>query len=713
MTTTPPDLTPQPPASLSVRGDSSTQPVDASQRNGAAKPGPLGKWRQRAQDAQRKRRDYEKDWRLCHEYVANNQWVGWSREERRVIDLRTLADEKEREHFTSNVLTQYLWTMFGKLYGDDYKCNISLRVDDETGREYAQQAQRAWDLGWDEEWDGDRFMYEVLLGICTYGTVGGQVYLDPRQGKPVGPMPLDPTGRPVLDNPQAFVAEMMRQGQTAPIRDVREGRICWQDLNPFNILPPPGVRRERDFPWLILCRPASIDAELRPLYGDKAKGLAENPLDGADFGGISAGQDNDRKIKGHALVYTGFEYPTPESPQGQQIVWAGDRVLEAPRDLDIQVNGEPKFGVFFYHFRRLKQRFWSQGIVEPQLGGQRQRNRLRSQQVEIVDRVGLPKIFAERGTITVSKLPGGRVGEIITYPRTANRPPTEFVGTGPGPWLEGLINSVDADLDKIAGLHDVSLGQAPGNTSAYAAMALLKEEDDRRQGPVLKEIRRELSEQAKYTLQAMRKWWPTDKQFEIAGADHVSEAFTFNATLLPMSQLVKVGKDTPAPTSQAASLQLIFDLWDRFQQAGQPLPGQWLYDSVSAGYPLPPPTDVTNVQRKNAQLENARMLEGNPVQVEPFDMDVIHISVHRAQQVEIAQVPQYEQANELIEQHVRIHVMAAQAKAGAAAAAQQVPQLQGGMGQAGQAPAGPAFGNALGQGPAGQNVSAAPPPPGQ
>src|SRR4030095_5673796 len=162
-------------------------------------------------------------------------------------------------------------------------------------------------------------------------------------------------------------------------------------------------------------------------------------------------------------------------------------------------------------------RFWGKGIVEDLIGPNRQRNRARSQLIQRNDR-NRARVYAHKGALTPANRPVGKIMELIEIPLHAEYP-VETPGIPVGGWVTQEVEMNDMDMDKVAGLREVTLGQAPAGVSAYAAMALLAEQDERRIGPVLKEMRFGISDSMYLTLDLIRRYWQDGKQLAIVGTD--------------------------------------------------------------------------------------------------------------------------------------------------------------------------------------------------
>lgn len=634
----------------------------------------LGLWRDRRTQAQQHRQQFEDVWRLCNEFLANKQWVGLNRQTRELVDLREREEELGREHYTINVLAQYFRAAVGRVYVGDFCPDFAFRREDWTAQAVTRQANRAFRYCWDEELGADEVIFEVLSIMCGLGTAGMRCRFDKTLGRELGEVPTR-DGEPILNQEEAraHVADMQMRGEQVSFQTANEGKILWEELLPTNILPPPGVRRERDFPWLIIDRPVAVSA-VKTQYGGKAEGLGEENLK----------NDSGKKLKGHVSVSTGYERPTRKYPKGRMIVWAGDKILESRSALPYMVKGEPKMGVTFFHWQRLLDRFWSTGVNEPMIGPQRNMNRARSQNIESKDRMGLGRVYARPGSVTKKNLSGSRIGELLEVKQQFEYP-QESAGTGPGPWIQAEAEISKADMKEVSGMQDVSFGQAPQGVSAYSAMALLKEEIDRNLGPVMIGVRGSIAEASEVTLEAMRLYWLPNKELLLAGDEHIVDAVTFNAADLPLAYYIEKQKGAPAPEGRAAGIQKCFDIFDR--AAGR-LPLSWLVDSLEAGKPLPLPREEMSAHEGKAEQENAALLEGRQIQPAEYDNDQMHIQVHRALMAQLQLLPGYELAVQTIQQHVQAHSMAAQLKQGAAMMGQGMPQAQGPAGQLSQAPPG-------------------------
>jgi hypothetical protein len=549
---------------------------------------------------------------------------------------------------------------------------------------YANQARAAFNFGWEEEFEADVAYWRASNKRLTYGTAAIRVRHDPTWGQFRDYAPVDQNGDAITDEETLQALEQLGtlpDGSLPEFKRVREGRVKWEVLGPFNLLPPPNVEHESDFPWLIIERPVSLN-DLKTMYGEEAvASLKPESIRKVDSTGLnSAGV-----LKDHATVYTGYEMPCPEYEKGRVVVWAQDQTLDERDELPVTIAGQPHHGIRFLKYRPVEGRFWAVGLVQPLVGVQQQRNNMRSLSAEIIERGGFPWIMAHKNVITEkNKLDG------IPFKVMELQPGSEFPqavdGVGPGSWVEKEVQMNDNDAMQVTGTGDASLSQAPPSVSAYAHFAALVEQDDRRIGPVRKSDRKELAWLSKYSLNLMRRYWFPDKQVAIAGEDGMMDNFVFNAANLPENIYTRFSESAPLPHSQAAEAQKITDVFDRSIGSGQTLPLDWLVDSLQQLKMQPMPKREMKVQQDKAELENLLIAQGrlDLVIVQAWDNDQLHVHYHRACQTAYASIPGYEQVVQFLEMHIQQHLMNAEAKAQQQAPTNNGQQAQPGQGQGGQ-----------------------------
>lgn len=664
----------------------------------------LGVCQDRRKQAKRDRARYEPDWYLCQSYVANKQWVGWSSKRGgRVLSLLDDPREKDREHHTENVLTSYLWTAVGQLVtGDTFLPPVQWRRDDIQSEQFATEARNALKYAWQEELDADEVIEDALLGAATFGTSAARLLFRRGMGDAYGDFPVDPASGQLVTGQERYqmVADAQQRGDQLSYQQLK-GQMELEALDPFHMLVPPGVQLARKFPWLIIDCPYPVD-QLKAWFPERAADIQPQNLSAIDQIGLREVRDADNssaatvgQLKDHALLSTMYEMPTVQFERGRVVMWTQDVLLDESPTLPFRVNGRWMAGIVPFQYRRVKGRFWGIGIVEPGLGVQRQRNRARSQQIEWKDR-NLGRVYAPKDAITVSNRPRGKIMELIeVHPAYIGKIQETQPGTLPNVAEE--VQMLDDAMQRVTGFSSLSALSTPAaGLHAYAALAMAKQADDQRNGPILRSARRGIKDLAGLILVGMRQYWPPGKEIALAGDGPEREfsSFIFNAADLPPSFYVDINPGAPLPVDPAAQVQLAFDIFDRDTARGGTggTSLEWLLRSVTSGKLEPLDHTANDLQRDKAEYENLMMAGGTIPPVAPYDNDQLHVQIHREAQALRSLEPGQEQVVAVIEQHIAEHEQAALTKAQAAT----VPSLQGGLGALGGAkpgaPASPAPG---------------------
>lgn len=629
----------------------------------------LTPWMNRKDSAERERDEFLPQIRINRKFAAGKQHLDINPRDGRVIDVRYRnVGGVNVKMLTSNVLDQYLLTAIGRMASNDYLPNFLAATEDENASQISQQLNDAFRWGWENEWDGDRKIMSLLRLLTVDGTAAIRVRYDRKYGDLVGDFPLK-DGRPITDAAAArdYVSAMSTQGKTADFVSIHEGKVCWEILSYDMFLTPPGMEYPEDFPWVIVARPVSV-AEIKHRYGAMADGVTDEDIESAASltGGLGFPDDKKGKLEGKAMLYTGYEMPTSASPNGRTIVFTKDNLLDFYNELPITDHPQgPHHGVHFFRWQVIPGRFAGKAFIENGIGAQTIRNKRITQIDTIIDR-NMPKVFIEEQSLARPRT--GEPMEIIEVHPGAPLPQVS-AGIPPGKWMLDDIQLQDANLEKNMGMRNISLGQPPQGVSAYSAMALLSENDSLKLDPIAHELRVGMVGLAWDTMELMR-YWPREKQMDIAGPDGVLRSFLFSSNQIPNRYLVNVPRQGSLPRSQASELQKINDIWNAAASIGQPLTLDWYVASLDAGKPQKLPSSLTNVSKHKAELENIVMYHTQSiVPISPEDDDAAHAEIHAnfKQQLDAAIMAgdsDAEKISGIIEQHRQLHLASAAKKAG-------------------------------------------------
>ena len=655
--------------SLAVAENGTLTPLE-----GLAKP-----VRDRIRQGRQYRRTYmEPTWQLNLAYASGKQWLGWHDSSRTLRTIQELDPRyKGRELYTADVITEYRTTALGELGSDNDLPQLLLRSDDQFAEEYQAQLNRALEYGWDHEWDGDDVLAQVDRFVVDLGTAAVRCRYDSAQGPLVADNVPHLQGLPVLDPQQAMGLMADGPNPDVTMQPLRQGRICWEPLSCFDLIVPPGAVHERQFPWECVVRPAYLP-DVQERYGDIAAQLKEDndistglglstmsPT--SSSGAVYAVTDaRSNRLRDHVWLFDFYERPTKASPQGRTFTFASNdlKLIDHAGSLPYQApDGTWRSGIAYFHWWRVTGRFWSRSLVDVLRDGQRGINKRRTQINEIIDR-NMPFVIVQ--TDSKAKRKSGLVNEIVEVD-PQERAPQVVQGTGPGQWMQADIEAMREDLVHASGINGPRRGENPQNVTTYSQLSLINELDTTKREQIYLERRRAIGRLVEDTVSDIRTYWGPAKQIALAGDERI-EPFVFDSTKIPPFFVVKIGKGTAKPRSQAAELQKITDLWTAAlnAQAAMQNPGvwvRWYKESLEAGVPLELPAEGVEDPGEKAELENHYLQQGVPMPIAYYDIHQAHLVRHRLIQDQ-AMFAQDMKTWQIVEQHCQLHMnaMAVQAQ---------------------------------------------------
>lgn len=635
--------------------------------------------RERIRDGLQYRKLIEPTWMMNLAFVAGQQWVVYDRRTRRLVDIRDVdARYRDVDLYVADIITEQRAAALGELQTDSDRPDLlapSGGDEDVQDEDVAKQANRAIEYGWNHEWDGDGILLDVRRKTVDLGVAAIRCHYDPNVGKTLAPAPLDEEGNAITDGEKAraHVAGLAEQGQTAKFKQIQEGRICWETGSAFNLIVPPGVPHERDFPWECWVRPVLLD-DVKAEYPNAAGMSADadigsvlgvsSTLNNAQNNGQVANNGSPGRLRHHVWLYTLYERPSRRFPNGRTAVLGGSqlRLLKVENELPYRdAAGSACSGIVYFHWWRLTDRFWSRGLIESLKDPQRMTNRTATQSQEIIDR-GMPFIMAEEGAYV--EKPQGSPMEIRDFKKGMTAPPIVHPGIGPGPWMQSHRDQLMADAQHASTVSALKLGESPQNVNTYSGLALVQEQESAKRATIRSEHQQNVAKLVEFSLYDIERYWQDGKQMLVAGPNNRIQAEVFQKSSIPKSYVVEVAKGAPRPRSAAAQIQLIADISVAAERFGVVANDpnrwlRWLHESYDAGMVQPFPEPPQDEQDKLAAFENFLMLEQ---QEEPgvaeHDLSPVHVPIHR-QALDKARVDGDIDGFQRVQRHIDLHIQAA------------------------------------------------------
>lgn len=625
--------------------------------------------KRKLQAARDHRKRFESTWYSNLAFAAGKHWLKWSETLHKLVAPPEL---RGKELYSADVITEYRMAALGELGSDDDRPELLIARNDQAAEHVQRQLNKAVAWGWDNEWMGDDVLAQVNRLLVDMGTAGVRCRFDPTVGPVVRENVPHYGGRPLREEE---ALELLADGPNPEVemRDVRQGRIVWEALSPFNLLVPPGVPHEKDFPWECVVRPVPLDT-VKAEYGDVAADLVADQdivsVLGMDASTGSAGlmpapaqSARPDRLEDHVWLYTYYERPCPRYPDGRTIVFGSQRMkpLRIADGLPYRdASGTPCSGVVYFHWWRVSDRFWSRALLEVMKDVQRAVNKRRTQINEIIDR-GLPFVIVQRNS--PAKQRRGLAVELVEIAPN-EREPKVVEGVRPGDWLYHDIEAAREDLEHATGIKGPRLGENPSNVTTYAQLALLNENDQIKRQTILKERKQAIAKLVELSVYDIRTYWGSERQIALAGDEETIDQFVFDANTVPDFFVVRVAKGASKPRSQAAEIKKIEDVWQAAIASGAVMESphdwvEWLKASLEAGQALDLPEGGRDAHADKAELENTALRGGEQVPVQYYDQHDVHIPVHRELQM-AAEIEGDLELWQRVEEHVQQHVLTAQ-----------------------------------------------------
>lgn len=622
-------------------------------------------WRTRIQQAKSARKPYERTWLSNLAFAAGQHWlvnIGTGNEMRHIqqVDPKQAA----RVLYTADRINEYLQAQLGELNQDDDRPELITAQEGDTAEEVAKELNQAVQHGWEHEWNAANALARARKYTLTMGVSALRMRFDPTRGKIVDHQPVGSDGQPIQD---PFALATLHEHGTLPdgtlprFHPVHEGQSIIEPFSAFQTLTPPGVVHEDDFPWEVLVRPVHVDAILEE-YGV----TVTEDTDIASASGLTLGQNsqgtrstNDARLRDHAWLYSCYQRPCRQYPEGQFVVLAGNDFTLVHQDEKLAYTnaaGERKSGIVYFHWWRLDDRFYSRSFIEPLKDPQRALNETKTIKREILVR-GLPKVFVTKGSLVEN--PTGVPMEKIEVEKDGI-PPVFHQGVGPGPWWDTDVVEAAEDLAHASTLSALRLGENPQHVDTYSQLALLNENEATKRSPIVTDHNAQKARLVEYGVHDIREWWPESKTILVSGDEGSVSQQTFQKSKVPDFYMVRVPTGAPQPRSQAANIKLIDAIWMAAEQSGVITHDpdrwvQWYADSIKAGTPLDLPEAQKDSQQQFAAFENFLLEQGEQPPPAEYDLAPIHIPVHREAQ-DHARAKGDLETFKRIQEHITAHI---------------------------------------------------------
>lgn len=566
------------------------------------------------------RQRYEPQWYLNLAFYLGDQWTFWNRGR---IDKPVVP--RHRILLVENRILPVVITRLARKTKQRPVWTCVPNSPSDTDIDGSELATNAIEAKW-----RDFGMQEKLFTALGWADIACAGFWKVTWDSTIGDkatVALDDNGQPMQDQMGRIIkAETIPENLRNKVqtKTVFQGDVVVETRSPFELLPDPMAESIEDAEWII---EEVIQSEeyVKSHYGLNLTGDTEvsaGPADSRYFPSWQMGASSSYKgVKVREL----WVRPCPSYTNGKHVVWAKDKILldedNVYEDLPyVMFKGIPVPG-----------RFWPTSIVEQLREPQIELNKIKSQIRENAQRIGSPALLKDRFSNTRYT---GVPGEEISYDATSpNSVPRYLEPPNMPPYVIQEIDRIESAIQEISGQHEVTGAQVPAGVTAASAINLLLEQDDTRLGPTISEMEVQLGFAGRMVLELIAKYYTEERMLTMVGPDSNYDFVSFKGEMLHGNTAVEVQAGSAFPQSKAAKQAAIQQYLTMFLQNGQQIPDRTMRRLVrdyQAGA-LEAFVEDTSHDISQVNREHRLMYAGQPLPVNSFDNDQVHLEEHQDQ----------------------------------------------------------------------------------
>lgn len=590
------------------------------------------------------------DWFLNLSYFAGDQWVFWNNgriDKPRLPDWRvTLTDNR--------IMPVALSRVARKLKNRPVFVATPFSADEED-LSGAELAEKILQYDWQHLNLSDKLHLVQLWSELT-GAGFWKIYWDSTKGDKAeyvmtdeGPYRDQADKLVTRDRIQELGLNDLIEQKQLQTKQIARGDITVDVLSPFEVFPDPLATYIHDAEWVIEEKVRSKEY-VKDKYGIDAKEDADAPIGVAESRMFTAGS-GDETYKGVA-VREYYGKASNKHPEGLWAVWINDKIVKYE-----PLSKSPYVDCPYVMFRSqpIPGRFWPTSITSQLRGPQTDLNKIKSQIRENAIRLGNASVMISRqANVDYTGIPGEEIFFDDTLPNSMPqflRPPDLPV------YVLQEIDRIEASIQEISGLHEVSKASVPAGVTAASAINLLQEADDTRLGPEITDMETSLAYAGNLILKLRAKFNDDNRMIQIAGEDGDWDIFEFRGTMLKDNTNVEVQAGSAMPRSKAAKQAAMTEIFNMAIQYGMNIdPRQirkFLRDYEVGGLDKL----FANVTQDEQQVvrENRKLLRGEAIDINDWDDDDFHIAAHEEEQKSRRFERSDDAARAVFQAHVNAH----------------------------------------------------------
>ncbi len=624
--------------------------------------------KERYENAQSARREYEQQWHINKAFLEGDQYVFWNAS---ILKLERLKQIPHRKRHVSNIILPHWNREIAKLGRNDPIFNVVQNSDEESDITAAKLGEQVLQHTWRAQDMPEEYL-ELRGWLSLCGTVFLSIGWDPMGGDYIEQYKQEEIPEPFRDGLGNIVGERP-SGRFRDVVDARgeyiidknrsayQGEVSIDVISAFQVFPAnQNISKIKEQPWIIKGKIKPIE-DIKWRYGKAADDIKSGDAEGGEYPKLSSflgGKDSEEKAgdsKG-CLIREMWEKPTNKYPKGR-IVTTVDDILLRYEELPY---GRYDLIKFIRTRRQGTGSFWGISQIESSVPLQNEWNKILSSVIEHRDTMKKGKVLVPTTAGIQKSAFVTEHAEFIEF-NPIGGPPFQMATANIGEDIWKELQIIKETMQDLWSQHEVTKAQVPGQVKSGVAIEQLIEQDDTTLGPVFQSITNGLSKAGHWMLDIIEKNYTEQRVVKIIGRDAMPEVKYFMGADLKGNHDVSVQIGSALPYLKISRMNEIKDRANMgfYGPISDPAVRrkvlQMLEDStVTRG-------DETRLDELNQKREYNQMVETQQyVPTKTYDNHEIHIeTLQRLRkgfecQTIVAENPQIDA---LFEQHVMEHGM--------------------------------------------------------
>jgi hypothetical protein len=300
---------------------------------------------------------------------------------------------------------------------------------------------------------------------------------------------------------------------------------------------------------------------------------------------------------------------------------ANKKLLKQPAEIP---NKDHKFYLFKTDDIRIPGRLYGKSRHEDATSTQWERNKIITQLDENRDLHGRPKVTAPKNSnIKKANISNSPI-EIIEY-GSASQPPRYMQPANMPTWVREQIGRCDADLQENYSLSLLPNQTPPGVTSGRA-IERLQEENDSMYSTVIRQWDEVKAKAWTAHLKLKQEFVTEPRELPIIEAGNITEKKTYVGSDI-LETNINIDAGSSMPKSKVATQMIIEQQWKDgwYGEPTDPAVMRHVHKKAQIGR-LDVPMNDEDLEELNAQYACRKLIEGEMVPFQEFDMDMIWVN---------------------------------------------------------------------------------------